>query len=145
MKHKELYLGGGGLAGSAMILNFGKFIIDQGNDDLNLKGIFYQGGWISPFYQYQSFIDYSLEHSIIQGGTYVILEVLNELCMYILTLNIPFVSPALCQVSTQYIIGNPFYPTFDPNDIRNECSGKYISCEKESGLNFILNTYSARS
>ena len=109
------------------------------NPVINLAGVAIGNGWVDPFYQYPSFNQYAVEQGLTNSAVSKVLGVGFELCQFSMLLDIPILSPLICNLASIPIIGNPLYPSFNVFDIRDKCH-TLGTCYGENGVENYLNS-----
>ncbi len=78
-KGRNLFIAGEGLAGHIIPI-VSKYIIAQGNPEIDLTGVAIGNGWVDPFYQMPAHNQYAIDTGIINAGRGFLLSLGYKLC-----------------------------------------------------------------
>lgn len=117
-KNREIFITGESYAGH-YIPAIGA-VLKKNN--FNLVGVAIGNGWTDPFYQYPQYAEFALENDLVTQHSYYLLWGAYKVCQGLILAKLPWIIPLeVCQLATQYILGNPISPRFNVYDITKKC------------------------
>ena len=119
-KNTPLYITGESYAGH-YIPAIADFIVQNPDDEIKLTGIAIGNGWVSPYNQYPAYAEFSKENNLIYDIHYYALKAATKVCQGLIKLGLWPIALFECQLSTETVLGVPFWPRFNVYDVRRKC------------------------